>query len=164
MREPFDDEGIYEIAWLDLQECEEYKLMIEHGDISKSYAVRPELKTEEIRLRGGEAVQGAFIRGHPPVYMGALPHAMFLVEGEHGEWAEGFAQLEVAIETLDGHTKLRERLAENLDYLLEDDGWLDLNLLTELLGISAEQDVKVSFIWQDANGMQRSYSVFRICG
>jgi len=163
MREPFHDGGVYDIAWLDLQECEEYKLRIEYGDINKDYAVQPELKSEEIRLRGGDAVQGAFIKGHP-IYMGSLPHLRFLVEGEHGEQAEGFAQLEVAIETLDGQTKLRERLAENLDYLLEDDGWLDLNLLTELLGISAEQDVKVSFIWQDANGMQRSYSVFRICG
>ncbi len=124
----------------------------------------PNLRLRRLGCAGGRGGAGSVIRGGHPVYMGALPHAMFLVEGEHGEWAEGFAQLEVAIETLDGHTKLRERLAENLDYLLEDDGWLDLNLLTELLGISAEQDVKVSFIWQDANGMQRSYSVFRICG
>ncbi len=163
LRESFGDEAPYDIAWLDLQECEEYRLTIQCGDISRDYAVRPELKTEEISLRGGDEVQGAFIKGHP-VYMDALPHVNFLVEGERGEHSDGFARMEVAIETLDGQTKLRQCLAESLDCVLQDNGWLDLNLLTELLDIPAVHDVKMSFIWQDANGIQRSVSLFRISG
>ena len=163
MREPFDDKEIYDIAWLDLRECEEYKLAIEYGDINRDYAVQPELKSEEIRLRGGDAVQGAFIKGHP-VYMGSLPDVSFMVEGERGEHADGFAELEVVIETFDGQTKVRQDLEEDLKYILEADGWLNLNLLAELLDIPAEQDMKMSFIWLDANGMHRSISVFRILG
>jgi hypothetical protein len=163
LRESFDDEPPYDIAWLDLQECEEYRLTVQCGDISRDYAVRPELKTEEISLRGGDAVQGAFIKGHP-VYMGALAHVSFLVEGERGGHVDGFARLEVAIETLDGQTRLREDLAESLGLILQDDGWLDLNLLTQLLDIPAEQDMKMSFAWRDASGIQRSVSLFRISG
>ncbi len=163
MREPFDDEEIYDIAWLDLQECEEYKLRIEYGDINKDYAVQPELKSEEIRLRGGDAVQGGFIKGHP-VYRGALPNASFLVEGGQGEREGSFSQLEVMIETFDGQTKLKQNLADYLEYILQADGWLDLNVLAQLLDISAEQDIKMSFVWRDANGMHRSISVFRILG
>ncbi len=126
--------------------------------------MQPELRSEEIRLRGGDAVQGAFIKGHPPVYMGSLPDVSFMVEGELGEHADGFAELEVVIETFDGQTKLRQDLAEALKSILEDDSWLDLNVLAELLDISAEQDMKMSFVWRDANGMRRSISVFRISG
>jgi len=107
--------------------------------------------------------QGAFIKGHP-VYMGSLPDVSFMVEGELGEHADGFAELEVVIETFDGQTKLRQDLAEALKSILEDDSWLDLNVLAELLDISAEQDMKMSFVWRDANGMRRSISVFRISG
>jgi len=78
--------------------------------------------------------------------MGSLPDVSFMVEGELGEHADGFAELEVVIETFDGQTKLRQDLAEALKSILEDDSWLDLNVLAELLDISAEQDMKMSFV------------------
>ena len=163
MREPFSDEFGWDLAWLDLQETDSQQLIVQLRELQQVFTVPPELIDEEIEFRGGERAQGAFTRGHP-IYMGDLPDMRLQLDEQDRDLLSVFRELRLTIESLDSESRLELDWAEALEYLAEEDGWLDLTSLVEMQDIAPEAAVKLTCTWIDPFGMHRNISVVRIPG
>lgn len=159
-RETFQTEPTYDLAWLDLRECEWQALVVESENGQRQFAVRVDLQDEEYELRGGNQVLGAFTKGRP-IYAGVLPEVRFLNPIDN-EPSYVPPRLTIAVEMLDDGTILAFEPSDMLEAFLGDGGWADLNLLLEYLDVLPQRPLLLSFEWRDAWNLPRDLGIASI--